>query len=96
MPHFFIDLRDTRGMVLDDEGAEFDHIEDAFDEAKASARELLKQYVDNHIPLDETCVEIRDVFGRTIAVLTVAEVIDHPINPAFKNHCSDAPKPGHH
>ncbi len=96
MARFFIDLRDTKGMVYDDEGTDFDHVEDALKEAKASARDLVKQYVDNRVPLDESCVEIRDVDGRTIATLTVAEVLAHPIHPAFKNHCSDAPKPGHH
>jgi hypothetical protein len=94
--HYFIDLRDTKGMVCDDEGADFDHVEDALEEAKASARDLVKQYVDNRVPLDESCVEIRDIDGRTVATLTVAEVLAHPIHPAFKSHCSDAPKPGHH
>jgi hypothetical protein len=96
MARYFIDLRDIKGMVCDEEGAEFDHVEDALEEAKASARDLAKQFVDNRIPLDETCVEIRDVDGKTIATLTVAEVVAHPIHPAFKNRCSDAPKPSHH
>lgn len=96
MARYFIDLRDTKGMICDYEGADFDHVEDALEEAKASARDLVKQYVDNHVSLDETCVEIRDVDGQTVAVLTVAEVLAHPVHPAFKNHCSDAAKPGHH
>jgi hypothetical protein len=96
MARYFIDLRDTKGMILDHEGAEFEHIEDALSEAKASARDLVKQYLDNLCPLDETCVEVRDVNGRTVATLTVAEVIAHPTHPAFKSRCSDAPKPGHH
>lgn len=96
MARYYIDLRDAKGTLIDDEGADFDHVEDALDEAKASARDLVKQYVDDLVSLDETCVEVRDVDGRTVAVLTVAEVLAHPIHPAFKNHCSDAPKPGHH
>ena len=83
-------------MIPDHEGAEFDHVEDALEEAKASARDLVKQYVDNFVSLDETCIEIRDVDGRTVATLTVAEVLAHPVHPAFKNRCSDAAKPGHH
>jgi hypothetical protein len=95
MPKFFIDVRDATGMVLDDEGAQFQHIEDALDEAKASARDLVRQYMENHTSLSETCVEVRDVQGRTVATLTVAEVLEHPVHPEFKNECGDSPRPGH-
>lgn len=44
MPRFFIDLRDSHGLIKDEEGAIFRHIEDALDEAKASARDLARQY----------------------------------------------------
>lgn len=95
MTRYYIDLRDAKGMVCDYEGADFDHVEDALEETKASARDLVKQFIDNRLPLDESCVEIRNVDGRTVASLTVAEVLAHPIHPAFKSHCTDAPKPGH-
>jgi hypothetical protein len=39
MARFYIDLRDAKGMILDDEGSDFDHVEDALNEAKASARD---------------------------------------------------------
>lgn len=96
MPRFFIDVRDRAGLVKDEEGSIYSHIEDALDEAKASTRDLVQQYMDNRIPLGATCVEVRDVQGRTVATLTVAEVLEHPAHPAFKNHCSDDAKPGHH
>jgi hypothetical protein len=95
MPRFFIDLRDGEHLVKDEEGAFYSHIEDALDEAKASARDLVKQYLDDRISLTSTCVEVRDVQGRTVATLTVAEVLDHPIHPTFKNTCAEAPKLGH-
>jgi hypothetical protein len=95
MPRFFIDLRDRSGLVKDEEGAIYNHIEDALDEAKASARDLVRQYIDERISLGTSCVEIRDVQGRTVATLTVAEVLEHPVHPAFKSACVDAPKPGH-
>ena len=95
MPRFFIDLRDGSGLVRDEEGAIYSHIEDALDEAKASARDLAKQYVDDRMSLGSTCVEVRDVQGRTVATLTVAEVLEHPIHPAFKNDCAEVPKQGH-
>lgn len=95
MPRFFIDLRNATGLVRDEEGAIYDHIEDALDEAKASARDMVRQYMDEKTPLGESCVEVRDVKGRTVATLTVAEVLDHPIHPAFKDECSEVAKPGH-
>ena len=30
-----------------------------------------------------------------MAALTVAEVLENPIHPAFKEHCADKPQPGH-
>ena len=92
MPRFFIDLRDKSGLIRDEEGAVYSHIEDALDEAKASARDLVQQYMDNRVPLGDSCVEMQ---SRTIATLTVAEVLDHPVHPSFKNRCSDHAKPGH-
>ena len=41
MPRFFIDLRNGTELIRDDEGSVYDHIEDALDEAKASARDLV-------------------------------------------------------
>jgi hypothetical protein len=67
MPRFFIDLRDQTGLVKDEEGSIYSHIGDALDEAKASARDLVQQYMDNRIPLGTSCVEVRDVQGRTVA-----------------------------
>jgi hypothetical protein len=87
MAKFFIDLHDSNGVIADEEGSEFPHLEDALQEAKASARDLIKQYVDNRLPLSATCVEVRDDMGRTVAALTVAEVLVHPAHPEFQNHC---------
>jgi hypothetical protein len=95
MPRYFIDLRNKGGMARDEEGAEFAHLEDALTEAKDSARDLVRQFMDTRTPLGETCVEVRDTDGHVVAVLTVAEVLEHPIHPAFKNTCADSPLPGH-
>jgi hypothetical protein len=95
MPHFFIDLRYKGGTAFDEEGAEFAHLEDALTEAKNSARDLVRQFMDDRTPLSETCIEVRDTDGHVVAVLTVAEVLEHPIHPAFKNTCAEAPRPGH-
>ncbi len=95
MPRYFIDLRNKDGMARDEEGAEFVHLEDALTEAKDSARDLVRQFMDPRTPLGETCVEVRDGQGRVVAVLTVAEVLEHPVHPTFKNTCAETPRPGH-
>ena len=66
-----------------------------YEDANNQFRDLIKQYMDSRIALAESCVEIRDDDGQVVAVLTVAEVLDHPIHPAFKNQCGDSPAPGH-
>jgi hypothetical protein len=96
VPKFYIDLRDKAGIVYDEEGAEYAHVEDALNEAKASARDMVQQYMQDRISLNETCVEVRDGRGRTLAALTVAEVLEHPVHPAFKEDCADKPQRGHH
>lgn len=95
MPRYFIDLRDQGGMARDEEGSDFPNLEAALTEAKDSARDLVRQFMDRRTPLGETCVEVRDTEGRVVAVLTVAEVLEHPVHPAFKNSCSEEPNPGH-
>jgi hypothetical protein len=95
MPRYFIDLRNKGGMARDEEGTDFVHLEDALTEAKDSARDLVRQFMDDRTPLGETCVEVRDTDGHVVAVLTVAEVLEHPVHPAFKNTCAESPRAGH-
>lgn len=95
MPRYFIDLRDQNGMARDDEGSDFPNLEDALTEAKDSARDVARHLIEQRTPLGEACVEVRDTNGQVVAVLTVAEVLEHPIHPAFKNSCSEVPSPGH-
>jgi hypothetical protein len=95
MTRYFIDLRNSGGMPRDEEGAEFATLEDALIEAKDSARDLVRQFMDSRTPLGETCIEVRDTKGRLVAALTVAEVLEHPVHPAFKNACGERPRPGH-
>lgn len=45
-------------MIRDDEGAQYEHIEDTLNEAKESARDLVRQYMDDRLSLSETCVEV--------------------------------------
>lgn len=95
MPRYFIDLREKAGMTRDEEGSEYPSLEEALTEAKDSARDLVRQFMDTRTPLGETCVEVRDTQGGVMAALTVAEVLEHPVHPAFKNTCAEHPRPGH-
>ena len=87
MPKYFIDVRDARGVVPDEEGREFPDLEDGFQEAIATARDLIRQYVASRTPIDGTCVEVRDEAGQVVATLAVSEILDHPVHPEFRNAC---------
>ncbi len=50
MPRYFIDLRNKGGMARDEEGSDFAHLEDALTEAKDSARDLVRQFMDTAPP----------------------------------------------
>jgi hypothetical protein len=93
MVRYFIDLHDAGGVLCDEEGAEYGHLEEALDEAKASARDVVRHHLDNQLSLNDVCVEVRDEQGRTVAALTVAEVMAHPVHPHFRNHCPSAADP---
>ena len=52
-----------------------------------SARELANQAIGSGTPPSTLCVEIVDSAGRTLAALTIAEVMEHPAAPSFKSNC---------
>src|SRR3954466_7764207 len=91
MAKFYIDIHEKTGIIRDEEGAHFSTLEDAFTEAKHSARDLVQQYINERRPLGETCVSIRDEHGQTVAALTVADIINSPEHPAFKSSCPTPP-----
>jgi hypothetical protein len=95
MARYYIDLRDQGGVIRDEEGAEYAHMEDALDEAKASAQDVVRHHLDNQLSLNDTCVEIRDESGQTVATLTVAEMMAHPVHPNFQRGCTEIPRTGH-
>ena len=42
-----------------------------------------------------TDTEVADGLRILDAALTVAEVLDHPVHPAFKQNCAELPRSGH-
>lgn len=91
MPRYYIDMRDEHGLIPDEEGAEFDTLQLALAEAKASAQDIAHQNIRNRRSIDASCVEVRDERGQVVAALTVAEVLAHPRHPEFQNHCPGGP-----
>ena len=89
MPRFYIDVRDERGLIQDEEGEEFDNLELALFEARASARDIAFQNIKSGRSTDSCCVEVRDERGQVVSALTVAEILAHPNNPQFRDRCPD-------
>ncbi len=89
-------FRYKRAPLLDVPETRLDHhLEDALQEARASAQDVVRHHLDNGLGLGTTCVEVRNENGVTVASLTVAEVLAHPVHPHFKADCAELPKPGH-
>ena len=101
MTRYHFNIRDRQGLVLDEEGSNHRIFSEALTEAKASARDLAKQLLDNRTVLLEQCIEVTDDSGRILAALPVVEVLRHPNFPRFQSECQDispgslTPKPIH-
>ena len=87
MSRFFLHVYDQGRLIEDTEGSECRDIEEALNEAKASAHDLAKQALARHEPADHICVEIHDENGKVVAALTAAEVIAGPQHPRFIPTC---------
>jgi len=86
MPRFFFNVRDHYGVVPDKEGCDLHGLSDALDEAKNSARDLAKQYIDSQKCFDQSCIDISDEGGVVVAALYVREIVDHPVFPKFSSY----------
>ncbi len=87
MPHYFFPVYQTGRKFDDPEGTACADFSAAKDYAVESARELATQAIDSGMPPSALCVEIVDGAGRTLAALTISEVIEHPAAPSFKSSC---------
>jgi hypothetical protein len=74
MPRYFFSIRDSLGLIPDEEGSDFSSPEAALAEAEATARDLAKQLIDMKRPLSAV-VEVRDVKGALIASIPLAKAI---------------------
>jgi hypothetical protein len=84
---FFFHIQDRFGHIPDEEGAEFATLEQAKEEAKATARDIARQWLNEGGPADEQCIEIRNSGGEVITTLSVREILAHPVSPNFQANC---------
>jgi hypothetical protein len=84
---YHFNVVDRRGVVSDEEGADFQCFIDALKEARESASDLAKHLLDDETVLLEKCVEVTDNAGNVLAALPVVEVLRHPNFPQFQRHC---------
>ena len=87
MTQYRFNVRRHRVLVPDTEGENFRFFSEALEEAKASARDLAFQLLDNREAVSDACVEITDEDGNVLAALPVEEVLTHPNFPRFKEEC---------
>ena len=89
MAKYFFKIHGSKGFIEHSKGDNFRYFAEALDEAKASARELAFQLLDDHESLANSCVEVTDENGKVLAALPVSEVLTHPNFPVFKGRCGE-------
>ena len=90
MARYYFHIQDRLGAIRDEEGAEFSSLDNAKEEAKASAKDAARTYLAQGVPLDSPCVEICDELGTVVAAISVREVLAHPEAPRFAADCGEA------
>jgi hypothetical protein len=78
MPHYFFDIHDRTDRIADEEGTDCADLDAALEEAKASARDLAKQYIDDRQSLLTCTIEIRDETGDVVGFLPIRAILGRP------------------
>jgi hypothetical protein len=63
MPRYFFDICDGDNRIPDEEGTDCDDLDAAMREAAATARDLVKQYVDSERAISACYIAVRDELG---------------------------------
>lgn len=74
MSQYFFSIRDSHGLIADEEGSECRNDADALEEATASARDLAKQYIDSHTAFAGSSIEVRDARGVLLASIALSKM----------------------
>jgi len=87
MERYFFHVHQGDRVISDPEGSLCDGVEVARREAIDTAKDLAHRAIENAISSSTICIEIIGEDGARVAVLTVAEVLEHPQMPAFQDSC---------
>ena len=89
MERYFFNVRHGDRVISDPDGSLCEGAEAARLEAIDTAKDLAHRAIENGVPSSSLCVEIIDDDGIRIAALTVAEVLEHPVTPTFRDNCEN-------
>jgi hypothetical protein len=76
MPRYFFHITDEEGLSRDDEGTELPNLEAARLEARASARDLIANYMKNRTPVTRQSLQISDAQGNVLETIDVRDVLN--------------------
>ena len=83
MTRYFFHIIQNDENICDPEGAEFQHLDWAKQEAIATAKDIAQQDIRDGISLKDCRIEIRDSSGAVVASVDVHDVLDNPDRPSF-------------
>lgn len=87
MQRYFFHVYQGGRLISDPEGSLCEGFEVARREAIDTAKDLAHRAIENGVSASSICVEIIGEDGTCLASLTVAEVLEHPDAPAFRDAC---------
>ena len=76
MPRFYFHICDAEGMSHDEEGSDLPDIDAARREAKASARDLITEYMKNRKPINGQTLQIADADGNVLEIMDLRDVLN--------------------
>ena len=76
MPRYFLNIEHLGKIIRDEEGAIFETLAEAREEAIASAREIMSERVAAGKPADSSVFNITDEEGRTVLSVPFEDAID--------------------
>lgn len=87
MERYFFQVHHGDRTIYDPEGSLCEGPQAARVEAIHTAKDLAHRAIENGISSATLCVEIMGGDGVRVAALTVAEVLEHPDTPVFRDSC---------
>ncbi|MBA2589788.1 MAG: hypothetical protein H0U98_14320 [Alphaproteobacteria bacterium] len=89
MERYFFHVHQGGRTISDPDGSLCEGAPAALLEAVDTVKDLAHRAIENGVPSTALWVEIIGEDGIRIAALTVAEVLEHPDNPTFRDTCEN-------